>query len=104
MTCHRISAAFEFVGDATQMAVLKEAKLKKADVLFATTHEDNVNLMVAQVARKIFMFPMCWPGFSIPGGRKSTRLGIDTIAPHPWPRDVPLGRCQGFSGQEGAQS
>jgi Trk K+ transport system NAD-binding subunit len=36
------------------MAVLKQAKVDKADVLIATTHEDNVNLMAAQVARKVF--------------------------------------------------
>jgi trk system potassium uptake protein len=40
-------SGFRVNGDATQMVVLKEAKLKKADVLIATTHEDNVNLMVA---------------------------------------------------------
>ena len=65
-------SGFRVEGDATQIAVLKEAKLNQADVLFATTHSDNVNLMVAQIARKFSTFPMCWPGCSIRGGRRST--------------------------------
>lgn len=47
-------SGFRVGGDATQMKVLKEAKLKDADILIATTHDDNINLMLAQVARKIF--------------------------------------------------
>jgi trk system potassium uptake protein TrkA len=50
-------SGFRVEGDATQIGVLKEAKLNQADVLFATTHWDNVNLMVAQVARKVFKVP-----------------------------------------------
>jgi len=41
-------------GDATEMSVLKQAKVDKADILFATTRDDNVNIMVAQVARVEF--------------------------------------------------
>lgn len=50
-------SGFRVSGDATQMAILKEAKLNQADVLIATTREDNVNLMVAQVARQVFGVP-----------------------------------------------
>jgi hypothetical protein len=39
----------------------KSRLLKNADVSFATTHEDNVNLMVAQVAKKIFKVPPVLP-------------------------------------------
>jgi trk system potassium uptake protein len=47
-------SGFRIVGDATQLAVLKEARLDKANVFLATAREDNVNLMVAQIARKLF--------------------------------------------------
>ena len=47
-------SGFHINGDATQLVILKEAKLTDADVLIATTREDNVNLMVAQIAQKIF--------------------------------------------------
>lgn len=47
-------SGFRVVGDATELAVLREAKLDKADVLLAVAREDNVNLMVAQIAGKLF--------------------------------------------------
>jgi len=62
--------------------VLKEAKLKKADVFFATTHEDNVNLMVAQVARKLFNVPHVLARVFDPRRQQVfDRLGIETICP-----------------------
>jgi trk system potassium uptake protein TrkA len=51
-------SGFRLAGDATQVALLREAKLQKADTLIATTHDDNVNLMVAQVAKNIFKTPL----------------------------------------------
>jgi trk system potassium uptake protein TrkA len=75
-------SGFRVVGDATQIAVLKEAKLKKADVFFATTHEDNVNLMVAQVARKLFNVPHVLARVFDPKREEIyAQLGIDTICP-----------------------
>lgn len=47
-------SGFRVEGDATQVAVLQGAKLKQADVLIATTHEDNANMMIGQVAKKVF--------------------------------------------------
>lgn len=84
-TFNELSAAFSgfrVMGDATRMAVLKEAKLKQADVFFATTHEDNVNLMVAQVARKIFRVPQVLARVFDPKREQIyDRLGIETICP-----------------------
>jgi trk system potassium uptake protein TrkA len=75
-------SGFRVQGDATQMAVLKEAKLKGADVFFATTHEDNVNLMVAQVARKIFNVPHVLARVFDPRRQQVfEQLGIETICP-----------------------
>jgi trk system potassium uptake protein len=75
-------SGFRIVGDATQMAVLKGAKLKLADVFFATTHGDNVNLMVAQVARKLFDVPHVLARVFDPRREQVyTQLGIETICP-----------------------
>jgi trk system potassium uptake protein TrkA len=75
-------SGFRVQGDATQMAVLKEAKLKRADVFFATTHEDNVNLMVAQVARKVFNVPHVLARVFDPRRQQVfEQLGIETICP-----------------------
>jgi len=75
-------SGFRVEGDATQMAVMKEAKLKRADVFFATTHEDNVNLMVAQVARKVFNVPHVLARVFDPRREHVYNdLGIETICP-----------------------
>lgn len=75
-------SGFRINGDATHMAVLKQAKLKNADVLIATTHEDNVNLMVAQVAKKIFQVPHVLARVFDPKREEVyAQLGIDTICP-----------------------
>jgi len=42
-------SGFRVEGDATELAVLKQAKVNKADLVVATTRADNINLMVAQV-------------------------------------------------------
>lgn len=75
-------SGFRIEGDATQLAVLKEAKVKSADVLFATTHEDNVNLMVAQVAQKVFNVPHVLARVFDPRRQQVfDNLGIETICP-----------------------
>ncbi len=75
-------SGFRIEGDATQMGVLKEAKLMRADVVFATTHEDNVNLMVAQVARKVFNVPQVLARVFDPRrDQVFDQLGIETICP-----------------------
>jgi trk system potassium uptake protein TrkA len=47
-------SGFQVTGDAAELAVLRRAGIEKADCLLATTRHDNVNLMVAQVARTVF--------------------------------------------------
>lgn len=48
---------FRLQGDATRVAVLRQAKMDKADIVIATTRNDNVNLMVVQVAKNVFNVP-----------------------------------------------
>ena len=75
-------SGFRVVGDATRITVLKDAKLKAADVFFATTHWDNVNLMVAQIARKLFHVPQVLARVFDPKREKVyEQLGIETICP-----------------------
>jgi trk system potassium uptake protein TrkA len=75
-------SGFRIEGDATRVSVLKEAKLKDADVFFAVTHDDNVNLMVAQIARKIFNVPHVLARVFDPKREKVfDQLGIETICP-----------------------
>lgn len=75
-------SGFQISGDATQTSVLEEAKLKKADVFFAVTHDDNVNLMVAQIAKKIFNIPHVLARVFDPRREQVfERLGVETICP-----------------------
>lgn len=45
---------FKICGDATDVDILKEAKLQEADLLILSTHNDNKNIMIAQIAKEIF--------------------------------------------------
>lgn len=47
-------SGFTVPGDAVRAGVLKQAKVDKADIVIATTKDDNINLMIAQVAKKIY--------------------------------------------------
>jgi trk system potassium uptake protein TrkA len=99
-------SGFRVHGDATQMAVLKEAKISKADVMIATTHEDNVNLMVAQVARGIFSVPHVLARVFDPKREEIyAQLRIDTICPTSVAAEMFLRAvANGATEREGAQS
>jgi len=45
---------FRIMGDSTEIEVLKEAKISKADLVLAFTDDDNTNYMVSQVAKEVF--------------------------------------------------
>lgn len=70
------------VGDATDIDVLKEAKLEKATAVIVVTNDDNTNIMIAQLACALFAGanviarlydPQC--------GDICHARGIDTICP-----------------------
>ncbi len=48
---------FRFEGDATQLAVLRKARVDEADAVVVTTRDDNTNMMVAQVAKRVLGVP-----------------------------------------------
>jgi len=53
----RLPASFKgspVLGDGTDMDVLRQASVEKADAFLALTQGDNRNLMAAQIAKKIF--------------------------------------------------
>jgi trk system potassium uptake protein TrkA len=50
-------SGFKVEGDATEIEVLTQSKADQADFLIAVTHDDNTNLMVAQVAKNILKVP-----------------------------------------------
>jgi trk system potassium uptake protein TrkA len=47
-------SGFRLTGDAADLAVLREAKMDRADVVLAATDRDNLNLFVAQAASELF--------------------------------------------------
>lgn len=47
-------SGFTIEGDATEVSVLEKAKVDKADLFLALTNNDNINLMVAQIAKNIY--------------------------------------------------
>lgn len=53
----RLPATFKgspVLGDGTDMDILRQAGIEKADAFLALTQGDNRNLMAAQIAKKIF--------------------------------------------------
>jgi trk system potassium uptake protein TrkA len=75
-------SGFRIEGDATQLSVLREARLSGAATCIVTTHEDNVNLMVAQVAQKVFSVPNVLARVFDPRREQVySRLGVRTICP-----------------------
>ena len=75
-------SGFKVEGDATEFAVLKQGKIDKADLLVATTREDNINIMVAQIAKKFFHVPKVVARVFEPEREKFYRdLGIEIVCP-----------------------
>jgi trk system potassium uptake protein TrkA len=75
-------SGFRVEGDATELGVLRQARMDKADLVIATTREDNVNLMVVQVAREVFSVP-CVLARAFDPRRQEVylSLGVTTICP-----------------------
>lgn len=67
-------------GDGLDPDILKEAGIEKADALVVTTSTDNVNIVVAQIAKKIFNVPRVVARVSDPGKAEIYRkLGVDPV-------------------------
>lgn len=89
-------SGFQIVGNAAELAVLHQAKIEGADCLLAVTRCDNVNLMVAQVARTVFQVPKVVARVYDPNREQVYRqFGIDTISPTRLTADVFLDVLRG---------
>lgn len=88
-------SGFRIVGDASELDILRQANTAKADYLFAITTQDNINLMVAQIARKIFDVPKVVARVYDPARETIYReFGIDTISPTKLSAEAFLGQVQ----------
>lgn len=75
-------SGFRVTGDATELAVLEEAKVDKADMVIATTRLDTVNLMVTQVALRVLGCPAAMARVFDPQREATYRdLGVETVCP-----------------------
>ena len=75
-------SGFMVEGDATELAVLKQAKIDKADVLIGATHDENVNIMAAQIAKKRFDVPKVFIRILDPNKESFCRaIGIECVCP-----------------------
>lgn len=75
-------SGFRVTGDAAELAVLRQARIDKAECLLAITSHDNVNLMVAQVAQTVFDVPQVMARVNDPSREAVYReFGIETICP-----------------------
>lgn len=75
-------SGFRVEGDATEIAVLRRAKTDRADLVVAAATDDNVNLMVAQIAHVILGVPKVIARVFKPEREGIYQaLGIDTLCP-----------------------
>jgi trk system potassium uptake protein len=73
-------SGFQLEGDASELAVLTEANVAEADVLIVTTHRQNTNLLVGQIAKKLLGVPRVIARVSDIRREDIYReLGIDTV-------------------------
>lgn len=50
-------SGYQIVGDGTDMEILKQAGIERADTVIAATDDDNTNLLAAQISSRIFQVP-----------------------------------------------
>lgn len=75
-------SGFRIHADAAEMATLRATKVEQANCLLAATNKDNINLLVAQVARTTFAVPMVIARVHDPSYEALYRtLGVEIISP-----------------------
>lgn len=76
-------SGFCLEGDATQISVLKRAKIGRADIFIALTNEDNVNILISQIANRIYKVPFVAAKIDdFEKGQIYRKLGIYVICPN----------------------
>jgi len=75
-------SGFRLEGDATELALLKQAKAHEANKLIAVTRDDNVNLAIAQMAQVVLKVPLVVARVNDPQREAIFReLGVHTVCP-----------------------
>lgn len=75
---------FQLIGNAAEFEVLKQANIEQADSLLAVTGEDNLNLMIAQIAHIVFGVKTVLARVIDPAREAVYQdLGVATISPTP---------------------
>ena len=81
----QLSSSFsgsKVIGDSAEIDVLERAGIASAEAVIAATKRDNVNLMVAQIAKEIYGVPLVLARVEDPNREESYReLNITTICP-----------------------
>lgn len=84
-------SGFRVEGDATEFAVLKQARMDRADIVIGAIHDDNVNMMIAQVAQKVFHVPKVIVRVVEPRRVELCKaLGVECVCPTALGSDVVL--------------
>ncbi|AOT69045.1 potassium channel family protein [Geosporobacter ferrireducens] len=82
---HRLSndfSGFTLEADAIEIDSLLRAKIDKADVVVATTDDDNTNVMIAQIAKTIYHVPKVIARLFEPSRQQIyEQLDIETLCP-----------------------
>ena len=69
-------------GDGTELDTLKAADVQRADTVIAVTNNDNINIMIAQIAKECFSVKKVISRLFDPEREcVYQELGIDTICP-----------------------
>ena len=69
-------------GDGTELGTLKAADVQRADTVIAVTNNDNINIMIAQIAKECFSVKKVISRLFDPEREcVYQELGIDTICP-----------------------
>ena len=75
-------SGFTYESNAIEEYALIKANIKNTDVLLATTEDDNANLMIAQIAKKIYGVPTVIARVFDPNREEIYKsFGIETISP-----------------------
>jgi trk system potassium uptake protein TrkA len=73
-------SGFQIEGDATELAVLTQAKMNQADMVVSVTPDENINMMVTQVAKNTFnVSRVLARTYDAKRERMYSKLGIETI-------------------------
>jgi len=75
-------SGFTMEADAIEMETLIRARIERADVVVATTDDDNTNIMIAQIAKEIYQVPKVIARlFELAREAVYHEFGIETICP-----------------------